>query len=132
MYELMVQGDFSAAHRLRRYQGECERLHGHNYRVEFLLAGDKLNPVGVLVDFKEVKRIAREVLGRLDHQYLNELEPFDTLNPTTEQLARYIAEEVASRLPEGVAVKAVTCWETDRCAARYVPDVAAGAERAED
>jgi len=121
MYELLIETRFCAAHRLRDYEGQCERLHGHNYRVQVLLAGQELNSTGMLLDFKDASAMAEAVVGRLDHQYLNETVPFDSINPTAEQVARHVADGLASKLPRGVEVRAVTCWESDRCAARYLP-----------
>jgi len=121
-YELSVQADFSAAHNLRQYQGKCERLHGHNWRVDLRLAGERLGDEGMLLDFAEAKQILSDVLDRFDHRYLNEVPPFDRLNPSSENIARVISEAVAERLPEGVRVTGVTAWESDRCAATYRPD----------
>ncbi|MFW6457120.1 MAG: 6-carboxytetrahydropterin synthase QueD [Planctomycetota bacterium] len=121
MYELMLKTHFSAAHRLREYEGQCENLHGHNYHVEVVLAGDELDESGMLIDFKKAKGFLKEVMGRLDHEYLNEVEPFDQLNPTTENIARHIAEVLAALLPEGLRIGRVTCWESEKCAARYIP-----------
>jgi 6-pyruvoyltetrahydropterin/6-carboxytetrahydropterin synthase len=138
-YELFIQADFSAAHNLREYKGKCERLHGHNWRVDLRLAGDRLGAEGLLLDFTEAKRILGEVLERFDHRYLNEIEPFDRLQPSSENIARTIAEAVAERFPvatgdsmgrhgdspvarrAGVRVVSVTAWESDRCAATYSP-----------
>jgi len=120
-YELFIQADFSAAHQLREYKGKCERLHGHNWRVDLRLAGDCLNAEGLLLDFTEAKRILGEVLERFDHRYLNEIEPFDRLQPSSENIARTIAEAVADRFPAGVRVVSVTAWESDRCAATFSP-----------
>jgi len=120
VYELLIEVGFSAAHRLHDYHGKCERLHGHNYRVEFVLQSEALDAGGMVVDFKDAKAIAREVVGRLDHRYLNEMEPFDKLSPTTEHIARHLADELSPRLPRGVRLRSVTCWESDGCAARYV------------
>jgi 6-pyruvoyltetrahydropterin/6-carboxytetrahydropterin synthase len=120
-YELSVSGEFSAAHNLREYRGKCERLHGHNWRVELRLAGDTLNAEGMLLDFVKAKRILTEVLDPFDHAYLNERAPFDKLNPSSENLARVIAEEVASRLPAQVCVASVAVWESERCSATYRP-----------
>lgn len=122
MYELSLQTHFAAAHRLREYEGKCESLHGHNYHVDLVLGGRELNESGMLMDFKEAKAIAGDVVERLDHGYLNETEPFDEINPTTEQIARHIAVEVGRRLPEGIGVRSVTCWESEKCAARYIPE----------
>jgi 6-pyruvoyltetrahydropterin/6-carboxytetrahydropterin synthase len=126
VYEVRVETEFSAAHRLRGYEGACERLHGHNYRVVLALCCNELDSLGMAVDFREVKRIAKDVVGRLDHRCLNEVEPFDTVNPTAEQIARHIAEAVDGRLPAGVSVQGVTCWESDRCSATYLPDGSSG------
>lgn len=122
MYELSLETHFSAAHHLRNYQGKCENLHGHNYNVEIVLGGSELNELGMLVDFKDAKGIIGEVVDRLDHGYLNEVSPFDELNPSTENIARHVAEEVAEGLPDGVTVRQVTCWESEKCAARYIPE----------
>ena len=122
MYELRVESRFSAAHRLREYAGKCERLHGHNYRVELVLGCGELNRLGMVMDFQDLKDVLGEVVGRIDHQYLNELEPFDTVNPTAEQIARYVCEAAASRLPDGITLRKVTCWESETCAASYAPD----------
>ena len=118
-YELFVTAEFSAAHSLRNYEGKCERLHGHNWRVDLRLQGRRLNHEGLLLDFVEVKRILAAVLDPFDHAYLNETPPFDRLNPSSENLARIIAGAVAKRLPRGVRVASVTCWESARCAATY-------------
>jgi len=119
MYELVVESEFSAAHRLRGYQGECEKLHGHNWRVELVVNGRELNSIGVLVDFRDLKRILTEVISELDHQYLNDLEAFREQNPTTENLARVVYRAVAERLPPGLRVSSVAVWESPRCCARY-------------
>jgi len=126
-YELFVSDYISAAHNLRQYQGKCEHLHGHNWRVEVRLAGDDLDEEGMLLDFTRAKRLLAEVLDDLDHVYLNEVPPFDAINPSSENLARVIAERVAGRLPHGVRLTSVTTWESDRCAATYRPAEAAGA-----
>jgi 6-pyruvoyltetrahydropterin/6-carboxytetrahydropterin synthase len=126
VYEVRVETEFSAAHRLRGYDGKCERLHGHNYRVGLALCCSELDSLGMAVDFSEVRRIARDVVGRFDHRCLNDVEPFDTVNPTAEQIARHVAEAVGGRLPAGVRVQGVTCWESDRCSATYLPDASSG------
>jgi len=126
MYELIVEADFAAAHRLRGYQGACENLHGHNWRVEVTLAGDRLNDLGMLVDFREVKRILAEVLERFDHTLLNDLEEFRRVNPTTENLARILYESCSARLPPGVRVRNVAVWESPGCGARYTGEAGRG------
>jgi len=123
MYEITVEDTFAAGHYLRNYRGKCENPHGHNYKVRVTLAGDELDKAGLLLDFKEVKDAMRHVVDRLDHQMINELEPFVTLNPSAENLARYFYEQTNSRMQsatEGrVRVKDVTIWETDTTAATY-------------
>jgi len=126
-YELLVRDHISAAHNLRRYKGKCERLHGHNWRIDLWridlrLAGDGLDEEGMLLDFTRAKRILSEVLDDLDHAYLNDVPPFDEINPSSENLARVIAERVAQRLPAGVRLASVTTWESEGCAATYRPE----------
>ena len=122
MYQLQVEMDFAAAHNLRGYKGKCENLHGHNYRVMVEISGRQLNETGMLADFKDIKQMCRDIIGRLDHEYLNDTEPFDSLNPTTEHLAGHICQRLQEKMPDGLWVSAVTCWESPRCAARYLPD----------
>ncbi len=119
MYYLQVEEDFASAHQLRGYQGRCENLHGHNWRVLVKVKGRELDPIGMLVDFGDLKKILRELLSGLDHVFLNELPPFDRINPTSENLAAYLYETLAERLPEGVDVHEVTVWESARSAATY-------------
>ena len=121
MYELIVESEFSAAHRLRDYHGACEKLHGHNYRVELVVAGEKLGKLGMLADFRELKETLHKAAERFDHAYLNELAEFRKQNPTAESLARTMFEECALGMPHGVKVRSVTVWESSRCGARYSP-----------
>ena len=121
MYELVIESEFAAAHRLREYHGACERLHGHNWRVELVIGTEKLNDLGMAVDFREIKKILNEALGKFDHEYLNELPDFKEQNPTTENMARIVFEECSKRLPEGVRALSVAVWESPRCCARYTP-----------
>jgi len=123
MFELEVETEFAAAHALREYKGKCENLHGHNYRVLLSVAGDNLDQIGMLCDFKEIKRLLKRVLEPIDHQYLNDTEPFCKMNPTTENLAKYICTEIAPQIvacTEGRGmVTRVKVWETDSCSATY-------------
>jgi len=122
MFELTVQGEFAAAHALRDYQGPCERLHGHNYTVQIVVAGEELDERGLLVDFGELKQALNAVLDRLDHQNLNDLEAFAELSPTSEVLARYIYDELAPAIASlGATLARVTVWETSRASATYSP-----------
>lgn len=119
-YTLKVVTDFASAHTLRGYPGACARMHGHNWKVEVEVVARKLDEVGMAIDFKDIKAAAREVAGRLDHRYLNELEPFDTINPTAENLAAHFYREL-SRMLNGpqVRISEVTLWETERACVRY-------------
>ncbi|MGC9456705.1 MAG: 6-carboxytetrahydropterin synthase QueD [Halothiobacillaceae bacterium] len=119
-YTLRVETDFAAAHSLRGYDGNCARLHGHNWKVEVEMTGERLDGVGMLVDFKTMKKAAREVAARVDHLYLNEIPPFDEINPTAENIAAWFFEQVAALLNGPTAqVSAVTIWETERAAVTY-------------
>jgi 6-pyruvoyltetrahydropterin/6-carboxytetrahydropterin synthase len=121
MREVMVEMSFSSAHFLRHYRGKCENLHGHNYRVEVYVRGDKLDRAGMLVDFKDLKAATRRVVDYLDHRNINELPPFDEeLNPSAENLAEYFLREVGREInSERAQVYKVRVWETDTCAATY-------------
>jgi 6-pyruvoyltetrahydropterin/6-carboxytetrahydropterin synthase len=120
MFELKIIAEFAAAHRLRNFQGKCEQLHGHNWKVEVLVQAAQLDSAGLVRDFGEVKAITHEVLNRLDHQYLNELIPFKEDNPTSEHIARYLFDELSRRLnDERGRVSKVSVWESDSSCASY-------------
>ena len=124
MFEVSVEETFSSGHALRGYRGKCENVHGHNYRVRVTLTGPKLNDIGLLVDFTELKRVLRGVIAVIDHQFLNDLDPFRTVNPSAENLAKYFYDETRrglSDLPEGAAITEVIVWETDTSSARFLP-----------
>ncbi|MDQ3023430.1 MAG: 6-carboxytetrahydropterin synthase QueD [bacterium] len=119
-YTVFKETDFAAAHFLREYHGKCEALHGHNYRVRLYVGADELDAEGMVLDFVALKRAMQQVIGRLDHANINELEPFDLLNPTAEHIARYIAEGVAAQVDDArVRVSECHVWETDRSCAIY-------------
>jgi 6-pyruvoyltetrahydropterin/6-carboxytetrahydropterin synthase len=119
MYELLVEGEFAGAHNLKGYEGLCEHLHGHNWKVACTLRSEKLNELGMVIDFKKVKALLGEVLDQFDHRYLNDLEPFREENPTTENLARYIFKALQEKVPQGTVVAKVTVWESTGSAASY-------------
>jgi 6-pyruvoyltetrahydropterin/6-carboxytetrahydropterin synthase len=123
-FEVMIERNFSSAHQLRGYKGKCENLHGHNYKVEIYARGRELDNIGLLVDFGELKAAADEVVRYLDHRNINELPPFDReLNPSAENLARYILEHVAAACgDERVRVYKVRCFETPTSVATYQVD----------
>lgn len=121
MYELKVVSRFAAAHQLRMVATKCENLHGHNWRVEVYLAGQELNNAGVLMDFGEIKVHLRKIIDSLDHKFLNELNLFDDGNPSSENIARYIAEAMSAKITTpGVAVSRVGVWESDDSCATYI------------
>ncbi len=120
MYEVSIQTAFSAAHRLKDYQGDCEALHGHNWKVQVTVQAHELNDLGLAIDFKLLKKITGEVLERLDHTCLNDIAPFDEVNPSSENMARVIFEEVKPRVAEcGVVLAKVSVWESDNAWASY-------------
>jgi 6-pyruvoyltetrahydropterin/6-carboxytetrahydropterin synthase len=124
MFEVMIERNFSSAHQLRGYKGKCENLHGHNYKIEIFASGRELDHIGLLVDFGELKTAADDIVTYLDHRNINELPPFDAeLNPSAENLARYILERVAARVgDERVQVYKVRCYETPTSVATYQVD----------
>jgi 6-pyruvoyltetrahydropterin/6-carboxytetrahydropterin synthase len=123
-FEVMIERNFSSAHQLRGYKGKCENLHGHNYRIEIYARGRELDNIGLLVDFGELKTAADEVVQYLDHRNINELAPFDEeLNPSAENLARYILERVSQQVGDDrVRVYKVRCFETPTSVATYEVD----------
>jgi 6-pyruvoyltetrahydropterin/6-carboxytetrahydropterin synthase len=125
MFEVCVEHTFAAAHQLRNYRGKCENLHGHNYKVQVSMEGENLAFNGLLFDFADLKTALRGVVEYLDHKFLNELAPFETVNPTAENIAKFICEEVQKRLPpppgNGARVSQVKVWETDTSFATFRP-----------
>jgi 6-pyruvoyltetrahydropterin/6-carboxytetrahydropterin synthase len=123
MFEVTVEAGFSSGHYLRNYQGKCENPHGHNYKVFVTLIGESLDETGLLLDFKLLKDVLRPVVAYLDHQMINDLKPFDELNPSAENLARYFFLQTRDHLTEltagRVRVKDATVYETDTSFARY-------------
>lgn len=123
MYELKIEESFAAAHRLRGYKGQCEDLHGHNWKVEVVVRAERLDDIGLALDFHELKSVTRDILEQLDHTFLNDLEPFRELNPSSEIIARHIFERVAAQVErEGLWVQRVTAWESEKACASYVKD----------
>jgi 6-pyruvoyltetrahydropterin/6-carboxytetrahydropterin synthase len=120
MYEVTIKKSFSAAHLLKEIGGKCETLHGHNFLVEVSVAGEALNGEGLLIDFRLLKGWTNEVLEGLDHTYLNEIDPFKHLNPSSEQIARFLYEAIGAKaLPAGVRLSRVTVWESDNACVSY-------------
>ncbi len=122
MFELRIISHFAAAHQLKMVSQKCENLHGHNWKVEAYVAGERLNPAGVLMDFGELKNHLSKIMDELDHKFLNELSMFNN-NPSSEKIAQYIAETLQSRIENDlVAVSRVTVWESENASATYTPN----------
>ncbi|SRR6056297_2285957 len=122
MYELKVATRFSAAHQLQMVTEKCENLHGHNWHIEVFVAGPELNSAGVLVDFGELKGHVAAVIEQLDHKFLNELDYFRHANPSSENIARFICQQVQQKLDNSQAkVSRVAVWESDDACATYYP-----------
>lgn len=125
MYEISVDESFSAGHYLRGYHGKCENQHGHNYRVRVTMEGQELDSSGLLYDFVHLKQVIQAVVRSLDHRNLNDFAPFDEVNPSAENIARHIHDEVTKRIKRsenGAAIAGVTVWETETSAATFRPD----------
>jgi 6-pyruvoyltetrahydropterin/6-carboxytetrahydropterin synthase len=124
MFQVTVDETFSSGHALRGYKGKCENVHGHNYKVRVTLEGPQLDSVGLLYDFTHLKRVIREIVGGVDHKFLNDMAPFDVINPSAENLAKYFYDETTRQMnamPEGARVTSITIWETDTTSATYWP-----------
>ena len=119
MYILSIETKFAAAHSLRDFPGKCAELHGHTWKVKVDVKCNKLDNIGVVIDFDELKEIINEIIARLDHKNLNEVEYFTFTNPTSENLARYIYHEVAQNIPEYISVKSIQVWESDTASVTY-------------
>ncbi|HDP26414.1 MAG TPA: 6-carboxytetrahydropterin synthase QueD [Deltaproteobacteria bacterium] len=119
MFQAKVVDSFSAAHRLRGYQGDCERLHGHNYRVEVTVKSHTLDGTGIVMDFRDLKTLLKKTLDELDHRYLNDLPWFQEQNPSAEHIARAIFEHLSPSIPSPVTLKEVVVWENEACCVSY-------------
>jgi 6-pyruvoyltetrahydropterin/6-carboxytetrahydropterin synthase len=123
MFEVSVEQTFAAGHALRNYKGKCENVHGHNYRVRITVQGDQLDSTGLLVDFLDIKNLIGGVVDYLDHQFINDLPPFDELNPSAENIAKYFYDRISGGLKNDVPARVaeVKVWETDTSSAVYRP-----------
>ncbi|MHC1697822.1 MAG: 6-carboxytetrahydropterin synthase QueD [Geobacteraceae bacterium] len=120
MYELKITSNFSSAHNLMHYQGDCENLHGHNWKVDVSVTAQNLNKAGLGIDFKTLKAETKTLLKTLDHKYLNELDPFKDVSPSSENIARYIYQELSRMLNnDNIKVESITVWESDIACAKY-------------
>ncbi|NTW27935.1 MAG: 6-carboxytetrahydropterin synthase QueD [Coriobacteriia bacterium] len=121
MFELTVKSHFDAAHALHGYPGECRQLHGHTWDIEVMIAAETLDEIGIVYDFKRLKEDLAGVLQDYDHKYLNDVAPFDTRNPTAENLAREIYERLALRVDPSIKVVEVSVWESPVAKLTYRP-----------
>ena len=120
MYTLTTMVEFSSAHTLVGHSGPCKKMHGHNWRVEVEITGEKLDKIGMVVDFKEIRKATNLVVDELDHEFLNNLEPFSEDNPTAENIARYIFTKLSEEFSDkNVKVNSIKLWETDKSAVSY-------------
>ena len=124
MFEVSVDQTFAAGHALRNYKGSCENVHGHNFRVQVTIEGERLDDTGMLVDFLDVKKSMQDVIARLDHRFLNDIPPFDVKNPSAENIAEHFYETMSRDLdknPVAIRIREVKVWETDIQSAAYRP-----------
>jgi len=122
MFRLKVTTHFAAAHQLKMVADKCENMHGHNWKIEVTISGNHLNDAGVLMDFGDLKRHVSGIMDTLDHKFLNELDFFRDGNPSSENIAMYIAETLQPRIrDDGVQVDRVTAWESEDACATYIP-----------
>ena len=119
MYTLVVKKGFSAAHQLREYHGDCARMHGHNWQVEVSVTADELDDIGFAIDFNLLDKITTEAISRFDHTYINDIPPFDRINPTAENLARVIYHEILKHLSPYIRLQGVKLWETESYSVTY-------------
>lgn len=123
MYEISVMTRFSAAHSLRDYEGKCARVHGHNWHVRVTVGAKETGANGIAIDFKDLKRVTNEVLAPLDHTYINEVAPFDRINPTSENIARWLYEELDPKLrARGVKLARIEVQENESSCVSFFPD----------
>tara|TARA_B100000123_G_C25459104_1_gene309557 strand:+ start:56 stop:424 length:369 start_codon:yes stop_codon:yes gene_type:complete len=120
MYKLVVKKEFSSAHVLHGHPGDCKRMHGHNWIVEAKVEGNNINKIGMVIDFKDIKNILSDIISKLDHRYLNDIEPFIDNNPTAENISKYIYKELSKNInTDNIKVSEIKLWETNNSAVIY-------------
>ena len=120
MFKLIVKKEFSAAHILHGHPGDCKRMHGHNWLVEAEVRGSNTNEIGMVIDFKDIKNNLQGIVDKLDHQYLNDIEPFTNENPTAENISKYIYKELSKNInTDNIKVSEIKLWETSNSAVTY-------------
>ena len=121
MYQISVEQHFDAAHYLRDYQGKCENLHGHRFKVIITVKADKLNEIGLAYDFVELKRHLGDVLAKLDHSCINDIPPFDKVNASSENIATYIYDTLKPKFSADILLSSVEVWESPQSCVKYSP-----------
>ena len=120
MFELMIETNFASAHQLRGYKGKCERVHGHNWKVQVYVLAERLNEIDITIDFHDLKKMTEEIVGQLDHSFLNDIFPFTEKNPSSENIAKWIYDSLRKRIDnDDISLSAVTVWESDTASATY-------------
>ena len=120
MFELMIETHFSSAHQLRGYKGKCERVHGHNWKVQVYVLAERLNEIDITIDFHDLKKMTEEIVGQLDHSFLNDIFPFTEKNPSSENIAKWIYDSLRKRIDnDDISLSAVTVWESETASATY-------------
>ena len=125
MYILTVEDTFASAHQLRGYKGKCENIHGHNWKVVLSIKGTRLNNIGLLIDFHDIKNILKKITDQLDHKNINEVPPFDKINPSSELIAKFISDKTAEELKkqnDHIQIDSVTVWESATSRCTYIPE----------
>jgi 6-pyruvoyltetrahydropterin/6-carboxytetrahydropterin synthase len=123
MYEVTIIKSFSAAHLLAEIGGKCEELHGHNFKVEVTVAAKQLNSQGLLIDFRFLKKVLGEILDDIDHKHLNSLTSFSGINPSAENIAKYICEKMEVKVKMAkVNVVRIKIWESENASVTYIPE----------
>ena len=112
MYKIAVKTHFDSAHLIRNHKGKCKNLHGHRWDLEVVFSGAELNEMGMVMDFKDIKNLLKEITDNYDHHNLNEITPFDTMNPTAENLSRIIFQDIKKRTPKTITLEEVKVWES--------------------
>ena len=119
MFKVEITTHFAASHMLHGYEGACRALHGHTWKVETEVSTNTMDDTGISVDFKKLKEMTNSIISRFDHKHINDVPPFDTINPTAEHLAKYIYDNLEKMLPESVSMSRVTIWESEKYALTY-------------
>lgn len=119
MFKISVTTKFAAAHKLRGYEGPCENLHGHNWIIKATIGADRLNEIGIAYDFKKLKSHLKDIIARLDHKFINDVTPFDQLNPTSENIAKYVFESLADKFPPDIRIISIEVGESEQYVATY-------------